>query len=442
VFDLLKRAELLLVPKGSWSYRDAGRLVASAIGNSTARTLLADLGILQTTLYERACSAIARGDLDVALVVGGEARWRKLRATITGIPASTTDDAEGADPDEVLRPAGPIISGLEIAAGLRNAVSHYALIENARRANDGESLDDHLRTVAALWAHFNEVARANGDAWNREPMSAEEIALASPRNRPLAWPYLKWHNSQWNVDQAACVILCSTEAADAVGIALDRRVYPHTIAWSDYMVPVSERSEIHRSRGFQLAFQALGKDADDIAHVDLYSCFPIAVRTQALEMGLSSDRPWTVTGGMTFAGGPLNNYVLQSTAKMANRLREDAGSLGLVTAISGIISKQGVSLWSTAPPTGFRAVDVTRQAAAEESVPVEAAVAGTGRINTYTVLYDDSGPARSIVVASLPTGVRAIAAADDTDLAATMTKEEWCGRDVSLDGAGRFAPIT
>jgi acetyl-CoA C-acetyltransferase len=437
--DLLRRARLVLVPKGSWSYRNPGRLIASTTGNSAAVTVLADLGVLQTTLFERACAAIAQGNVDVAIVVGAETRWRALRAKMTGVAAPSTDDSAAADPDEVLRPSGPLVSKSEIAAGLRNAVGHYALIENARRAADGQSLADHTDTVAALWASFNEVARGNSDAWNRSPMRAEDIAASGPRNRPVAWPYLKWHNSQWNVDQAACLIFCSTEVANAVGIALDRRVYPQTISWSDHMVPLSERAEIHRSPGFRLAFRALGCDPDGIAHIDLYSCFPIAVRTQALEMGLSRDRPWTVTGGMTFAGGPLNSYVLQSTAKMADVLREDAGSLGLVTAISGLITKQGVSLWSTTPPVGgFRAVDVTSNAAVVEPVPVDAKAAGAARIVTYTVLYDESGPARSVIVASVPSGARAVAAADNASLAAAMTREEWCGQQIHLDGNGHF----
>jgi len=443
--QLLRRAGLVLVPKGSWSYRDPGRSVAAAVGNTTAVSVLAELGILQTTLIERACTAIARGDVDVAIVVGAETRWRELRAKITGTAAPASDDTAGIEhsgPDEVLRPSGPLVSPAEISAGLRNAVSHYALIENARRAADGQTLDEHARTIAELWARFNQVAQANPDAWNRRPMSAEDIATPGPRNRPLAWPYLKWHNSQWNVDQAACLIFCSTGLGDAVGIALDRRVYPHVVSWSDHMVPLSERSELHHSPGFRSVFRALGRDPATIAHLDLYSCFPIAVRTQALELGLTPDRPWTVTGGMTFAGGPLNSYVLQATAKMTGVLREDAGSLGLVTAISGLITKQGASLWSTTPPAGgFRAVDVTGEAAAIDPVPVDATASGTAQIITYTVLYDEAGPARSVVVASLPSGPRTVAAADDPDLAAAMTNEEWCGRRVHLDGTGRFQAI-
>src|SRR6185312_4301851 len=98
-------------------YGDAGRLVATGIGNAQAWTLSAEVGILQTTLFDRAATAIAAGDLDVALIVGGEAKWRQLSATIAGVSIGDADDAS-AVPDQVLAPDGMIISRREIDAGL------------------------------------------------------------------------------------------------------------------------------------------------------------------------------------------------------------------------------------------------------------------------------------------------------------------------------------
>ena len=66
-----------------------------------------------------------------------------------------------------------------------------------------------------------------------------------------------------------------------------------------------------------------GRGVDDVAHADLYSCFPSAVQIAAAEIGLGLDRPLTVTGGLSFAGGPWNNYVTHSIATMAGVLRDD-----------------------------------------------------------------------------------------------------------------------
>jgi acetyl-CoA C-acetyltransferase len=440
--DLLRAAGAVFVPRGTWHIGDAARLVADGVGAREARSIVADVGILQTTLVRRAADAITSGSLDVALVVGGEAKWRELRATIAGIELADEDPT--GEPDEHLRPHGVIVSSDEVRAGLVTAVSHYSMLENALRAARGQSLDEHAQVVAQLWAGFNAVAQRNPDAWNRAPMSADDIRQPGPKNRPLAFPYNKWHNSQWNVDQAACLLLCSVEAARAHGIPEDRWVFPHAIVDSEHMVPVSQRAELHRSPGFAIAgrraFELAGVGVDDIAHVDLYSCFPVAVRVQAAELGLSLERPLTVTGGMTFGGGPLNNYVLQSTAAMMRELRADPGSVGLVTAISGMITKQGVSVWSTRPPAeGYRGEDVSDAvAAATRRVDTEIAEDSEAVVATYTVLFDDGRPTKGVVVADRRDGGRTVATSDDDALLGSMISEEWCGRTVQLHPSATF----
>lgn len=444
--DLLRAANVILVPTGTWKYPNAAGAIAQRLGNTTARAVRAELGILQTTLFRRAADAIARGDIDVALVVGGEAKWRDLRATIAKVELGD-DDADAAhEPDEVIAPHGLIIAPAEITAGLVTAVSQYSIIENARRRADGQTLDEHAAAVASLWARFNEVAQSNPDAWNRAPMTAADIRSSGPKNKPLAFPYNKWHNSQWNVDQAACLVLCSVEAARAHGIAEDRWVFPHAIVDSDHMVPVSERGEMHRSPGFRIAgqraFEMAGVRPDDIAHIDLYSCFPIAVRVQADELGIGTDRDLTITGGMTFAGGPLNNYVLQSTAAMVHRLRDDPGSTGLVTAISGMITKQGVSIWSTRPASGgYRSAEVSAEveaATARRSPSVDGPADGT--VAGYTVLYDGDTPTRTVAVVDADDGTRAVAVSDDAALARAATTDELGGRRVRVAADRTFAP--
>jgi acetyl-CoA C-acetyltransferase len=419
--------------------------VAEAVGASSAHTVRAEFGVLQTTPVNRAAQLIADGQLDVALVVGGEAKYRDLRAAITGTTLERpTRDEE--PPDEVLAPHGRIISPGEIEAGLVNAPSQYALIENARRHADGQSLAEHAATVAELWARFNAVARRNAEAWNPAPMTADEIRTPGPANRPIAFPYNKWHNSQWNVDQAAAVIVCAAEVAEAHGVPSERWIHLVAGAESNHMVPVSERAETHRSPGFALGgarvLEHAGLGIDDVAHVDLYSCFPIAVRTQVLELGLDADRDLTVTGGMTFAGGPLNNYVLQSLARMVHVLRDDGDALGLCTAISGMITKQGLVLLSSHPPTTpYRLLDVTDEVTrAVEQRPIVTGAAEPAVVATYTVLFGAVGAERGVVVCDLPGGRRAIATTDDRDVLAEMTTSEQCGRPVRLLDDGRFQP--
>lgn len=201
---------------------------------------------------------------------------------------------------------------------------------------------------------------------------------------------------------------------------------------------------MHRSFGFRAAGeQALAHAGLSIAHVDhfeLYSCFPIAVRMQARELGVPDGRALTVTGGMPFAGGPLNNFVLQVMVRMAAALRADRASVGLVTAVSGMMTKQGVSLWSARPPaTQFRFIDVTAQVEREmRTVRIDAGYVGSASVASYTVLYAGDTPARAVAVCDTPAGQRTIAASDDAALCAAMTNDEHCGRLVTINAEHRF----
>ena len=152
--SLLAAAQTILVPRGTWRYRDPGRLLAARFG-ADARTVVGEFGILQQTLVTRACSAIARGELDVALVVGGEAKYRDLRAQIAGTPASETEQTS-VDPDDVLVPAAEIIPQIEIAAGLTIPAAQYAVIETALRAarpDGGDACAGARRAVGRVQRH-------------------------------------------------------------------------------------------------------------------------------------------------------------------------------------------------------------------------------------------------------------------------------------------------
>ena len=58
-------------------------------------------------------------------------------------------------------------------------------------------------------------------------------------------------------------------------------------------------------------------DIDDIAHLDLYSCFPRRCNS-VLALSVSTRTAKAVhhqTGGLSFAGGPWNEYVMHSIAR-------------------------------------------------------------------------------------------------------------------------------
>lgn len=433
---LLAQANSIRAPRGFWDYPDPGRIIAQRFGANAARTQVAEIGILQTTLFGLAAQAIAAGDEDVVLVTGAEAKYRSLRAQVTGLPAPMTEQAP-VEPDSVLRPAREIWSQLEADLGLLMPVNQYSIMETALRHAEGLNIEAHRREVARMWAGFSEVAATNPYAWNRTPVSADEI-YGGRGNRMLAFPYTKLHNSQWNVDQAAGLILCSVAAARAAGVPPQKWIYPLAVADSNHMQPLSERAELHRSHGFRVAgrqaLETAGLRIDEVAHLELYSCFPIAVRTQVRELGVAAGRQLTVSGGMAFGGGPLNNFVLQAMVRMAEILRGDPGSAGVVTAVSGMLTKQGVSVWSSqAPSRPFEFADVTAEVAA--AMPAREVVGdyqGPATIAAYTVVYDGDRPMRAVMICDLPDGRRTLAITNETPLAAAMTQDEHCGRQVVI----------
>ncbi len=440
--ELLSSVQRISVPKGIWGYSDPARLVANAVG-ATATTVLAEIGILQQSLFADACREIQEGRIEAALVVGAEAKYRQLQSEIQGVTVSETVQTDA--PDILLEPQQEIWSEVESAAGLGMPVGFYALMESALRCALGEDVETHRDRVAALYAAFSEVAKGNPHAWNREGVAAENIRNASAKNRMLAFPYTKHHNSQWNVDQAGALLFCSAEKAEALGIPREKWVFPLASTESNYMVNTSQRVDLAGSAGARLAgkkaLELAGLAVEDLDLLEMYSCFPSAVQIYARELGIDLGRQLTVTGGMTFGGGPLNNFVLQSTCRMAELLRESPGQKGLVTSVSGMLTKQGFGVWSTNPnPSGFGFADVTEQAKSE-APPIElvAAELGEGKVLGCTVLFHGDNPLRGVVVVGLDNGKRTVAFNDDAAVMAEMMSSEYCGRRVTID-AGRFVP--
>jgi len=443
---LLERADSVRATRGFWDYPDPCRLVAQHFGAAHARTEIAEIGVLQTTSLARAAADIAAGHADVVLVTGAEARYRALRATITGVAAPLTRQA-ATTPDTVLRPHGPILSAPEMRAGLFLPVSQYAMIENALRAAEGVSIEKHRDEVASLWASYAAVAAKNPEAWSREGVDAATIA--DPARNPMqAFPYGKLHCSQWNVDQAAGLIFCSVGTARSLGIPRERWVFPLATADANQMIPFTERRALHRCAGFAKAaasvFAHSQRSLEDVAHREIYSCFPVAVRIQLREFGIDDDRPLTVTGGMAFAGGPLNHFVFQAVVRMAQVLRDDPGSLGLVTAVSGILTKQGVSLWSSESGAApFAHDDVTaateRDTPRVEVVELVAGAAGAATIASYTVLYEGGAAKRAVLLCDLDDGRRTLVLCNDAALIAVATSQELCGRALRIAATGGVA---
>ncbi len=429
----------------SWRYRDPGLLVAQRLGADPRRTTLSGMGgNSPQSLVNLACLDLQAGRSDLVLIGGAEA-WRTRMGARKG-NGELDWTSQGEDVPEAERSTADVAMSApgEQARGVVMPVQVYPVFEQAIRIGLGRTVPEHAVAMSELWAGFSAVAARNPHAWIQQPYTAEQIRTPGPDNRMIGFPYTKLMNSNNAVEQGAAVILCSAERAEALGVPRDRWVFPHsgTDAHDHYFV--SEREDLRSSPAIRVAgrtaLELAGVGVDDLAHVDLYSCFPSAVEVGAAELGLGLDRPLTVTGGLSFAGGPWNNYVTHSIAAMAGVLREDPGSVGLVTANGGFITKHAIGVYGTEPPaTPFRHAEPQAEVDALPSRTICEAPDGAIEIESWTVLHGrDGGPENGFVVGLLADGQRAWGTTQDPDQLQALLTEELAGRKADLRPDGAF----
>src|SRR5262249_12922682 len=99
------------------------------------------------------------------------------------------------------------------------------------------------------------------------------------------------------------------------------------------------------------AFRSAEIGIDDVGYFDLYSCFGSSLNfaRDALGIAPGDPRALTVTGGLTYHGGPASNYMGHAIATMAQTLRGDPGSYGLVSGVGMHMTKHVYGLYSTEP---------------------------------------------------------------------------------------------
>jgi acetyl-CoA C-acetyltransferase len=258
-----------------------------------------------------------------------------------------------------------------------------------------------------------------------------------------------------DVNQGGALLLASETAARRLGIAADRWVYPWagadvTEAWF-----LMDRAAIHEIPGTRRAaaalFETVGRRIDDIAHLELYSCFPIAPRLSAATLGLDpgTARPLTAAGGLPWFGGPGNNYGTHALAALVMALRADRDALGLAHGLGWSCTKHALAVLGGAPPpNGWQRVDTREIQAWVDAQPRPTVVAeanGHATIETYTVVHGrDGAPERGVVIARLDGERRTMAALPASrDVLESLERTEGVGRAGRLthaDGRNVFDP--
>ena len=456
---LLGRADSIrVVASLGWATANPARLVAARLGRADgdepAELMVSSIGGNNPeALMHDACLAISRGERDVVLVTGAEAMY--ARALARRDPARPwlewASQPEGTPPATLFGVEKAGASELEMQRGVILPIHAYPLFENALRAANGWTLPEHAARIGGLWSRFSEVAAGNPHAWIRAARTPDDIVTPAPGNRMVSFPYPKLCTANMQVDQGAAFIVCSVQAARAARVPEERWVFPLAGADGNDHWFISDRPELHRSPAIGLAgsaaLQQAGIGIDDVAFVDLYSCFPAVVQIAANELGLALDdpgRPLTLTGGLTFGGGPGNNYTSHGIAHAVGALRDAPGSAALVTGLGWYATKHSVGVYASRPPAG--ADDARRQFAwrnvqpAVDALPrcaVDPDATGAITVETYTVTFDRDGvPERGIVACRTAGGSRAWGNVADPDTLALLCVEEGIGRTGTMDSAG------
>jgi acetyl-CoA C-acetyltransferase len=408
--------------------------VLDKVGGQSPVTILMEMG-----------QRILAGEAEAALVFGAEAISSARHLSATGETRAWGEADAGAMEDRGLGVKG-LLSPLAIAHGVVSPPIAYALMENARRRHLGLDKETYARAMGALFAPFTQVAAANRYACAAStPLSPDEIATPSERNRLVTDPYTIKLVSRDQVNQGAAVLVMSIAAARAAGIPESRWTFIHaaTLAHEKEVLARPDLAAYPAADAALAAALALaGKTVADFGAFDFYSCFPIPVFNAIAGLGLAADDPrgLTVTGGLPYFGGAGNNYSMHAIAGMVERLRdESARPFGLVGANGGFQSKFAALVLSprAAPWQALVHGPIQAQFDAAACIEPVAEAEGSGTIETYTVWRNKGVPTNAIAIGHLADGRRFIANAADEATLALAANGDPIGATVALAFDGK-----
>lgn len=410
----------ILFGGGTTPASDLAQRLGLAVKTATTTTIG---GNTPQWLVNRAAHDIAAGRAATVLIAGGEA----VRSQRVG----ATQPASPRNPDPVEGDPRPGLSEIERAAGLAVPAQVYPMIESVLAGRAGRSPSEQRLALGELMAPFSRVAAGHRLAWFPQARRPEEISTPAADNRIYAEPYTKLMNAFMGVDQGAALLIGSLGLARELGVE-DQVVFIWSGADANDAWFVSQRTDMGASPAIAAAARAAttaaGVGIDDIAHFDLYSCFPAAVEIAIDAIGLRADDPrgLTVTGGLPYFGGPGNNYTTHAIATLAERLRDSpAGSLGLISGLGWYVTKHSIGIYgSTPPPGGFARGDTSAAQAGIDADTVEVLADLDGldapaRAEASTVIYDRGGQVSAApAIARLEDGRRVVVRAAEAELAA------------------------
>ncbi len=244
----------------------------------------------------------------------------------------------------------------------------------------------------------------------------------------------------------AAVILMSEEFAKIQGAAKGRVVYfcgggyakdrqPFMIDKTDFTSSPPLKAAVDK------ALDRAGLTLEEMDAFDLYSCFPCAVSIAKKMLNITEEdpRPLTLTGGLSFFGGPGNNYNLHAVVTLCDMIAVGKTTTGMVTALGWFMQKHAAGIYSALPPkNSLETMDIEDQnnfLAGPEPMELDPTPSGTGVIETYTIVYNrDQSPAYAVIYGKTGNGLRFIARTlNEPEIYHTLSDQNMVGKRVSLE---------
>jgi acetyl-CoA C-acetyltransferase len=398
----------------SWRYADITRQLSDRIGLQARRSVYGPVGGESPVRYlHEAALRIARGESKVAVIVGAEAQSTVLKAKNSAQELPWTPLwLEGPR-----SPRGPdYLNPQSVKLGVAQPITVYPFYDAACAAQWGQTPGEALAESGNLWASYSNIAAANPNAWIKRRFTADEIITPSSENRLIAWPYTKLMVANPSVNQGAAVLITSLAEARRAGIAERRMVHIWGGAAANEPRDYLQRDHYYGSHAQDAVLEAamaIGGNRSFDA-LELYSCFPTVPKMARRTMGLGAHFQPTVTGGLTFFGAPLNNYMTHAACAMVRSLREGKQT-GLLYGQGEFVTKHhGLVLSACVPSRPLLSLSSSVQADADRRRGVVpsfvVSAAGRAALETFTVIYDrDGAVTHGVVILTMADGARTLA---------------------------------
>ena len=424
----------------SWIYEDAPSKLSNLLGIKPTQKYSAPIsGSTPQLLINKAAKAISLGESNAILIAGGEASYSRYRAN----KGEITLDWPRLPPSAINKARKKIdfhLSQFENHYKFTNPTYPYALIETALRASSGRNLKEHLDHIGKCYERFSRIASENPYAWEKNQFSSEEIITPNLENRIICHPYTKRMVSNLYVDQAAALVMTTENIAKKLGIDREFWVYPMGGADLKNIFYMTQRPQLYDSPAIKEASRQALKQAgiklNDIDVFDLYSCFPCMVEIARQEIGIPEDdlRDLTITGGLSFFGGPFSSYAMHPIVTAVNLIQKNPSMKVMILANGGYNTKESIGIYGNEPPA--KSWEENNYSNIQQLIdaktlpePIEEAN-GNLTIEGYTIIYDRKGlPERGVVMGHIESGQRTLAIIDaNSEILLKLEQQELVGQ--------------